>query len=275
MRQPRSCRSTSSTSKLSIIAAVGRRTWPYRLNTGNAEQRVGGSPATPPCCPACRRAGRAGGRRRRSGGCPGRAARASRAWVRSAVTEAGWASRATEFPGGRFAQLGAEPDPELEAAAGGRALHRRRVNACERTARAIGGEAVGLPLAVRREVELPVGRVVRAGDEGFETGMAPQAVHPARGRPLRHPDERHVSREEIVQGKALARQREDAGAQFQSLADRAIGMGKEAARRCHGAEAGARQDSNPRHPVRARSKKGFFTQPYHGPSRSSAVSDTR
>ena len=97
MRQPKSCRSTSSTSKLSIMAAVGRRTLPYRLNTGmpsSGSLKSGDSimlsclSPRKPCWGPKAAVSRMSGSR----------ARASREWVRSSVTEAGCASRAKRQP---------------------------------------------------------------------------------------------------------------------------------------------------------------------------------
>src|SRR5580658_5973678 len=97
MRQPISCRSTSSTSKLSIMAGVGRRTLPYRLNTGmpctgSRKSAVSImlsclSPRRPCCGPKAADSFRSA-----------QAARASSEWVSRWVTEAGCASNATRRP---------------------------------------------------------------------------------------------------------------------------------------------------------------------------------
>src|SRR6266850_2441783 len=100
-RQPRSCRSTSSTSKLSIIAAVGRRTLPYRLNTGmrcTGSVKSGDSimlsclsPRSPCCGPNAATRSRSPS-----------AASASSECTRSRVTDAGCASSATRRPASDF-----------------------------------------------------------------------------------------------------------------------------------------------------------------------------
>ena len=97
MRQPRSCRSTRMTSNVSIIASVGLRTSPYRLNTGmpcTGSLKVGNSimlsclSPRRPCC----------GPKAAMSLMSSHAAKASSECVKSSVTEAGCASNATRLP---------------------------------------------------------------------------------------------------------------------------------------------------------------------------------
>ncbi len=105
MRQPKSCRSTRMTSHVSIIASVGLRTSPYRLKTGmpcTGSLKFGDSTMLSclsprrPCC----------GPKAAAILTSPHAASASSECVRSAVTEAGCASKCNAPAGKRRAQRG-------------------------------------------------------------------------------------------------------------------------------------------------------------------------
>src|SRR5689334_14632741 len=97
MRQPRSCRSTSMTSIVLIIASVGLRTSPYRLNTGmpcTGSRKSGDS--TMLSCLSPRRP--CWGPKAALSRTSPHAASASSECTSPAVTEAGCARRATRRP---------------------------------------------------------------------------------------------------------------------------------------------------------------------------------